>query len=167
MKLPEPPRLRSVVTEHRPDIKQLHKPCISVKFVLQVSPHNRRSIFRTQRYRPVAAIRERVHLLINNVRTLAYAALKKFRVLKGRCAYLLIAVKLTQLTDFIFKPKPTAHLLRQNVFSASRRIRQQGLNLLKLSNRLRRTVPHSPKLLRARLRLRNKELRRVPTLDEP
>ncbi|MBP2681513.1 MAG: hypothetical protein H6Q78_1376 [Candidatus Krumholzibacteriota bacterium] len=70
MELSVPARLRTIVSEHRPDVAQARHPAPPVQAVLEIRAYHRGRVLGTQGQTPPAAVAERVHLLRNDVRRL-------------------------------------------------------------------------------------------------
>ena len=82
--LPVAPAAGRPVAIHRGDRVELLRLWRAVQAVLDVRPRDRRRAFGTERQRPVRAVRERVHLLLHDVRALAGRAREEVRVLEDR-----------------------------------------------------------------------------------
>src|SRR5439155_25158185 len=94
MELPVPPRLRTLVPEHRPHRVDLDRLGPDVEPVLDVGPHERGRRLWTERQRLAATVIEGVHLLRDDVGLVADAPREQLRPLEERHPDLLVAVRL-------------------------------------------------------------------------
>ena len=78
--------------------------------VLDVGAADRRGALGTKRERPVGPIREAVHLLLHDVRSLARRAREESGVLEDRRQDLAIAVERTETLDLGCHALPERHL---------------------------------------------------------
>ena len=84
MVLPQPTRLRPFIAKDRRDIEGAHRLREGVHPVLNIGAAHRRGPLRPQRQHVIPAVRERVHLLFDDVRPLADGTHKQRRLLKNR-----------------------------------------------------------------------------------
>src|SRR5439155_13991603 len=89
--------LGAVVAPERPDRVQLLRLRLAVQAVLDVRAADRRGALRPQRERPAAAVRERVRLLLHDVRALARRSDDEVGVLDARRLDRAIAVRAADL----------------------------------------------------------------------
>src|SRR5205807_8730874 len=89
--------LRALVAPHRSDRVQLLRLRLAVQTVLDVRAADRRRTFGTERQRAAAAVRERVRLLLHDVRALAGGADDQLGVLDPRRVDAAVAVGATEL----------------------------------------------------------------------
>ena len=114
--------LRRGVPVHRPDQERLHRLRLAEEAVLDVrARHGRRSLG-SQRQRAVTAVRERVHLLLDDVGALARRAREELRVLEERCRDPPVAVRGADVLGLADHPLPQRLLRGQDVLCASRRL---------------------------------------------
>ena len=76
--------LRPRVAEHRREVPELHRLRLARQAVLEVGAHDRRRALRAQRQLALAAVRERVHLLADDVGGVARRAREQRGVLERR-----------------------------------------------------------------------------------
>ena len=98
IKLAVSARLRLLVAEAVDYVVEPQRHCAAVETVFDDRARNRCSALGTKRYAaPLLSVVKGVHLLLNNVGGVAYAALKQLGILDGRKAYLAEAVKSSRL----------------------------------------------------------------------
>ena len=114
--------LRAVVAEHRADVEELDERSVAVELVLQVRAHDGCRVLRAQRDAASAAVFERVHLLVDDIRAFADAAVEELRVLEERRADLFESIAAADLADLPFDVIPFADSVGQNVFCSPRGI---------------------------------------------
>ena len=91
--LPVPAGLRLLVAELRPGVPEPDRPGPVLEPVFDERPHDARRVLRPQRQRAALAVREGVHLLVDDVRRLADRAREELRRLEDRRADLAVAVE--------------------------------------------------------------------------
>ncbi len=116
--------LWTVIAEHGADVEQLRQRRLAVELVLQIGAHRRGRVLGTQCYAASAAVGERIHFLVHDVRALADAAVEQLRMLEHRRTDLLVAIAVAELADLRLNIVPLAHLVRQYVLRTARGIRQ-------------------------------------------
>ena len=106
---------RGAVAVHRRDREQLRRLGIAVHPVLDVGATDRRRPLGPQRQRAVGAVGEAVHLLLDDVGSLARGARKQRRVLEHGRQHLAVAVEPAQSLDLARHALPERHLCRNDV----------------------------------------------------
>ena len=119
MEFPEPACLRPFVAEMRGKIVELDRLGQILKAVLQISPANGGSTFGFQRDAVASAVVEGIHFLFHDIGALADAAREKTGVFKRRGFDALVAVKLTDISRFLFDITPVSLFFRQDILSAA------------------------------------------------
>ena len=108
--LPEAALAGCAVAIHRRNREQLQRLGIAVHSMLDVGAANWRCALGTKRERPVGSIREAVHLLLHDVRSLARRPCEEGGVLEDRREDLAIAVERTETLDLGCYSLPERHL---------------------------------------------------------
>ena len=90
MELSHAASLGTVVPEHGSDIEDLQRHRFSIEFIFDEGTYDSSRIFGTKRNASATAVVERIHFLINNVRTVTDASLEEFRMLEDWRADFLI-----------------------------------------------------------------------------
>jgi hypothetical protein len=121
MVLPFPTCLRSFIPEHRSNVIQFLKRLFHVHFVLDVRANNRRRALRSQGETSPFPIRERVHLFLHDLATLARASLEQRCLFKNRHSDFSVTKPLKQVSGERLRPSPARDLLGQYVVRSSRR----------------------------------------------
>jgi len=114
--------LRRGVPVHRPDQERLHRLRRAVEPVLDVRARDRGRALGSQRQRAVTAVRERVHLLLDDVGALPRRAREELGVLEERSRDPPVAVRRTDVFGLAKNPLPQRLLRGQDVLRASRRL---------------------------------------------
>ncbi len=123
--LPVAPLLGSFAPEHRADgVEPLHG-VGRVQLVLDVGPHDGGRGLRAQGDHLPAAVGEGVHLLFDDVRVLADAALEELGPFHDRDPYLTEPEPLEQLLGGALDRLPELHLAGQNVLEASNQLNHE------------------------------------------
>jgi hypothetical protein len=110
--LPVPAALHPLVAKHRPDVVQAQGVAAIPEGVLDPRTGHPRRAFRAQRQRAPLAVRERVHLLVHDVRRLADRTDEELGGLEERRADLLSAERPEHLPGHPFDRLPESRFRR-------------------------------------------------------
>jgi hypothetical protein len=119
VKLPEPPRLRPLVPEHRARVAEPRDPSRTVQAVLQIGAHDGRGVLRTQGYAAPAPVGEGVHLFRYDIRVLPDGALKQLRGLEERRTDALVSEPLERAFEHLLDVPPHVNGGRQDVLRSA------------------------------------------------
>ena len=111
------PAAGGAVAVHRPDRVELLRLRLAVQAVLDVGPRDRRRPLRTEGERPVRAVGERVHLLLDDVRALPRRAQEELGVLEEGRLDRPVAVERGQPLHLAGDAPPQRLLGREDVVS--------------------------------------------------
>ena len=111
------PTAGGAVPVHRPDRVELLRLRLAVQAVLDVGARDRRRALRAQGQRPVGAVGERVHLLLDDVRALPGRAQEELRVLEHGRLDRPVAVERSQPLHLARDTPPERLLGREDVVS--------------------------------------------------
>ena len=114
--------LRRRVAVHRRNREQLLRLRLAVEAVLEVGADDRRRCLRAERQRTAPAVLERVHLLLNDIRTRAGRAREELGLLEDRRLDAPVAVERAEALDLVRDPLPEGLFGRQDVMRPPRRL---------------------------------------------